>query len=1156
MATIDRTSPSMFQGLSWDEWADTVAHEGEKDATEDDEESQEVSGEEGRQRHNDNCQVMRLKREDSDLFGICPTQDEFYLVVCEQCGQVVKPQALERHIEQRHGRPPGNHRPTRANAALGTQIETDVEMHSEPLNSSSSQPSLQEEQELLNATESIKEEAQGPPEIEQAQVVIMRPESPLEEAQAPTLQNVQETEVQQSLLPQEEHDVPPTLQNELPMPHHNDERACNQLNVPSNHKMTTSGSKKQKKAPALACLKVKNGGKEETPKKKPAKKNLPSPRKIRTGDNIPCKDREFDANKHCGVWIEDIKRQCTRSLTCKTHALGLRRKVEGRRKPFDDLLKEHKAAKEILVAERKAMVAAQEAMKNAAKGITVTTGTTLTIPTTSLANIQPAKLNTVLVAPTLMNTHSLAPNEKSKGTQKNAPAMISTTKPLSINIVNSVLPIKRPPPPCTPPTPSLALAENHTSAPTTPITPKPMEGVAGQRLGGEGDKEPVDRGGGGTTAHVPTSHRLESCVQCHPRPAGMCTFGTRQVGKGVYVHNRRLDYLRSTVAALVERHLRPPPLKKMCFAADSRHHLMSSPTATTSTTTQYLICNLTLVQLRPSSPSPQRTPLHHGHVDRRRRSGHACGRLRSCIRQSNTGQSIRGKTSSSVVHNSVSKGQSTGNKKSSAKQAGANRTAKSSGNTTQPKTSKSRKKSGSGGGKGGAQNRTNVSSAAMMQGVLSVSSANPVVTISSAPMSNATYSFVTNSGLQAADLVGRGIVGIDASGNITDANLLKNLQFVVTSVEASVNGGTTGTIVTHPTSGTITVPILNTAMGTTPVLLSNLGPLALQHDGKMNIKSRPASAGAASKSKSRKHSGGNTSGALAHTVTVAPHPIMVDNFTQDNTSSSGGGNVGIASTGVILAQPAPSPVASSVASPMLRPSSSSPQLASPLHNGIIPSPTVAIKPFPSSTPTAVAVNHVQTAISPSRNSTPSPGGAGSAEASPCSGVVSHQTFIGVSQTGKGGTSRSGSHKRKQQMIAQQPVAPAPAPPQVHHLPFTTQQLLTNLVARDAQGKIVPILQNQIFNSIPVQQAPTGSAAAAAVMQGALTVTTATTEQGSKGTPPPPQTVLPQAIALTLQQQHHHQGQPIRLQTTQGLTEQSQVVLSSNDDTRRELQLQH
>ena len=81
---------------------------------------------------------------------------------------------------------------------------------------------------------------------------------------------------------------------------------------------------------------------------------------------------------------------------------------------------------------------------------------------------------------------------------------------------------RRPPPPCTPPTPSLALSSDELmSAPATPITPKPMEGVAGQRVG-EGDKEPVDRGGG-STGHPAASQRLDSsaCLQCHPRPAGV-----------------------------------------------------------------------------------------------------------------------------------------------------------------------------------------------------------------------------------------------------------------------------------------------------------------------------------------------------------------------------------------------------------------------------------------------------------------------------------------------------------------------------------------------------------------------------------------------------------------------------------------------------------
>ena len=35
-------------------------------------------------------------------------------------------------------------------------------------------------------------------------------------------------------------------------------------------------------------------------------------------------EREFDADKHCGVWVAELQKQCTRSLTCK---VGERLKV-------------------------------------------------------------------------------------------------------------------------------------------------------------------------------------------------------------------------------------------------------------------------------------------------------------------------------------------------------------------------------------------------------------------------------------------------------------------------------------------------------------------------------------------------------------------------------------------------------------------------------------------------------------------------------------------------------------------------------------------------------------------------------------------------------------------------------------------------------------
>ncbi|KAG7158198.1 Ataxin-7-like, partial [Homarus americanus] len=75
--------------------------------------------------------------------------------------------------------------------------------------------------------------------------------------------------------------------------------------------------------------------------KKSSKKKKPGERKL-----LPLKDREYDPEVHCGVLVAETAKPCTRSLTCKAHSLSLRRAVPGRSKKFDDLLLEHRAAKE------------------------------------------------------------------------------------------------------------------------------------------------------------------------------------------------------------------------------------------------------------------------------------------------------------------------------------------------------------------------------------------------------------------------------------------------------------------------------------------------------------------------------------------------------------------------------------------------------------------------------------------------------------------------------------------------------------------------------------------------------------------------------------------------------------------------------------------
>ncbi|KAK7878547.1 hypothetical protein WMY93_030383 [Mugilogobius chulae] len=89
MAAVDRRMPNLddFVGLNWSCWIDTVNIETSDDTKY------------GR----DRCETMTLRKEDMPIYGHCPAQDDFYVVVCSHCGKLVKPQAFAEHCDQRHG---------------------------------------------------------------------------------------------------------------------------------------------------------------------------------------------------------------------------------------------------------------------------------------------------------------------------------------------------------------------------------------------------------------------------------------------------------------------------------------------------------------------------------------------------------------------------------------------------------------------------------------------------------------------------------------------------------------------------------------------------------------------------------------------------------------------------------------------------------------------------------------------------------------------------------------------------------------------------------------------------------------------------------------------------------------------------------------------
>uniref|UniRef100_A0AAY5JZL9 SCA7 domain-containing protein n=1 Tax=Esox lucius TaxID=8010 RepID=A0AAY5JZL9_ESOLU len=95
MAALERRVPSIddFVGQSWSAWAEkagVTASEG-------------TEGDDCSKNGKKAAEAMSLRKEDMSIFGHYPGQDDFYLVVCSHCGQVVKPQAFEKHCERRHG---------------------------------------------------------------------------------------------------------------------------------------------------------------------------------------------------------------------------------------------------------------------------------------------------------------------------------------------------------------------------------------------------------------------------------------------------------------------------------------------------------------------------------------------------------------------------------------------------------------------------------------------------------------------------------------------------------------------------------------------------------------------------------------------------------------------------------------------------------------------------------------------------------------------------------------------------------------------------------------------------------------------------------------------------------------------------------------------
>ncbi|XP_004913067.1 ataxin-7-like protein 1 isoform X2 [Xenopus tropicalis] len=478
MATLDRKvpSPEAFLGKPWSSWIDAA-----KLHCSDNGDLEETGKEGGKSR-----EVMRLNKEDMHLFGHYPGHDDFYLVVCNVCNQVVKPQVFQSHCERRHG---SMCKPSPSPASSPSNIKpSHVQMKPKPCMSSH------------NPVNSNSKPFKAPRD------------------NLLTSNNKQHTAFSSKV----SRDKPC-----VPVPVVSLEKIPNLVKADgANVKMNSVTNSSTTAASSASSL----------PKQPAVPKTVPqSPEKILNGKGIgtlerkhqngtktsnkPYKrlsEREFDPNKHCGVLDPETKKPCTRSLTCKTHSLNHRRAVPGRKKQFDILLAEHKAR-----SREKEVTKDKEHAPSSRE-------THQSQPTPAQEQSSGVALNSV-------------PEPKVTSPAKSRPQNSALPRPTSANSINS------------------ASSSNHSAFVPEPPVSSVGGDLASRLSSDEGEVEGVEE-----------TEKLDCFYSGHhPKPLAFCSFGSRLMGRGYYVFDRRWDRFRFALNSMVEKHLNSQMWKKIPPAADS-----------------------------------------------------------------------------------------------------------------------------------------------------------------------------------------------------------------------------------------------------------------------------------------------------------------------------------------------------------------------------------------------------------------------------------------------------------------------------------------------------------------------------------------------------------------------------------------------------------
>ncbi|XP_036977533.1 ataxin-7-like protein 1 isoform X2 [Acanthopagrus latus] len=516
--------------------------------------------------------AVKLSKEDMFVYSQFPALEDFCLVVCHVCDQVVTPQGILTHYEKRHVSPVPSRSPVvpmkpKAPAVAPAMAPSSGEMLA-----------FRVPKDYPHSRFSKAPLAVYPPKGARSKSCVSLPVVSLEKMpclnRADSASHVRLTS---STSPSPSSLKPLSLTS--PASQRSGEKLVNGRGTsgPSTPRSTVSPSSLDgRPSPARSPLDRRPSStpspspldRKPSPSPSPAHRSgaLPSSSaspletKHQNGTKTPSRSqkrlsgRVFDPNKHCGVQDPETKRPCTRSLTCKTHSLTHRRAVPGRRKHFDILLAEHKG---------RPKEGAKDKDKDVTQGGAKEGGSQINA---SQETASPGKPH--------------CPNGRPLSTLKLRLANAYIPRvPGSTTSTSSPLP----------PAPAPAPAPNPEPSPHSWTT---AAGDGGRLSSDEGDAEtPED-------ADRPAFH----CTNRHPQPLGCCVFSSRLMGRGHYVFDRRWDRMRLALQNMVEKHLNAQMWRKVPLAPDSLLSLSSS-SGTSPVTSQQTLSPASVPSPLLSSPS-------------------------------------------------------------------------------------------------------------------------------------------------------------------------------------------------------------------------------------------------------------------------------------------------------------------------------------------------------------------------------------------------------------------------------------------------------------------------------------------------------------------------------------------------------------------------